>query len=44
MRIRLYRPSDCGAMAALFYDTVHNIFIFDKPLQFSIIKIYFRFK
>ena len=25
MRIRLYRPSDCGAMAALFYDTVHKV-------------------
>lgn len=25
MRIRPYRPSDCGAMAALFYDTVHRV-------------------
>ena len=25
MRIRLYRPSDCGAMAELFYNTVHTV-------------------
>lgn len=25
MQIRPYRPSDCGAMAALFYDTVHSV-------------------
>lgn len=25
MQIRPYRPSDCGAMAELFYDTVHSV-------------------
>jgi len=25
MQIRTYRPSDCGAMAELFYDTVHSV-------------------
>lgn len=25
MRIRPYRPSDCGAMAELFYHTVHTV-------------------
>ena len=25
MRIRPYCPSDCGAMAELFYDTVHTV-------------------
>ena len=25
MRLRVYRPEDCAAMAALFYDTVHTI-------------------
>ena len=25
MRIRAYQPSDCAALAALFYDTVHTV-------------------
>lgn len=25
MQIRPYRPSDCGATAELFYDTVHSV-------------------